>query len=273
MQGEPVMGQRTFFQRFGHHGMCVLPDDVLSDDPLTDPVTDEELPSLRDQVSLVNGISHRVLCYARVLRGCGDGLYWAEVAATPDFTNIHRVMLTEEDLSFALPYDVRVQGKSPAQILKMMAAHAREVRPVQRVAPVVAHVRTPAPVLPLQPFALVEVSTEELQEAIGPVTKDTHKDANQRRVSRPIGSLCLQQAFLRVIIDALMTQLYWSQWAHDSVRTSTIRAQCTTVASLQRWQRHSRQRCVNAVPVWSNEQRAVMWQLTVGDPFAALSAA
>jgi hypothetical protein len=267
------MGQRTFFQRFGHHGMCVLPDDVLSDDPLTDPVTGEELPSLRDQVSLVNGISHRILCYARVLKGCGDGLYWADIAATPDCTNTHRVILTEEDLSLALPYDVRVQGKSPSQILKMMAAHVRAVRPVQRVAPVVTPERTPAPVLPLEPLAVVEVSNEVLQVAIGLVTMDTHKDTNQPRVSRPVGSCWIQQAFLRVIIDALMTQLYWSRWVQESARVSTIRTQCAIVSSLQRWQRHSRQRCVNAVPVWSEEQHEVLWQLTVGNPLAALAAA
>ena len=152
------MVQRTFFQRFGTHGVCVLPDDVLSDDPLTDPETGEELPSLRDQVSLVNGTYHHTFCYVRVLQTCGDGLYWADVAATSDMVNTYRVILTEEDLYFALPFDVRVQGKSPAQILKMMAAHARAVRPVQRVAPVVTPERTPAPVLPLEPLAVVEVS-------------------------------------------------------------------------------------------------------------------
>ena len=267
------MRRRSFFDRFGHQGIIILPDDVLSDDSLIDPETGEDVPSLRDQVSLVNGIYHRMFCYARVLRTCGDGLYWADVAATPDFVNTFRVVLTEEDLYFALPYDVRVQGKSLAQILKMMAAHARDVRPVQRVAPVVAPEPTPAPVLPLEQLTVVEVSNEELQEAIGLVTMDTHKDTNQRRVPRPIGSSRLQQACLRVIIDALMTQLYWSQWAHDSARASTIRTQCATVSSLQRWQRQSRQRCVNAVPVWSEEQHAVMWQLTVGDPLAALAAA
>jgi hypothetical protein len=194
------MGQRTFFQRFGHQGMCVLPNDVLSDDPLTDPVTDEELPSLRDQVSLVNGISHSLLCYARVLKGCGDGLYWADIAATPDCTNTHRVILTEEDLSFALPYDVRVQGKSPAHILKMMTAHAREVQPVLQVAPVMTPERTPAPLLPLEPLAVIEVSNDELQEAIRPVIMDTHKDTNHLKVARPISSFRMQQAFLRVII-------------------------------------------------------------------------
>jgi hypothetical protein len=119
-------------------------------------------------------------------------------------------MLTEEDLCFALPYDVRVQGKSPAQILKMMASHARAVRPAQRVAPEPTPELSPAPVLPLEPLAVVEVSNNELQKAIGLVTLDTHKDTNQLKVSRPIGSLWMQQAFLRVIIDALMTQLYWS---------------------------------------------------------------
>ena len=267
------MVQRTFFQRFGTHGVCVLPDDVLSDDPLTDPETGDELPSLRDQVSLVNGINHRMFYYARVLRTCGDGLYWADVTAEPDLVNAFQVILTEENLYFALPYDVRVQGKSSAQILKMMTAHAREVRPAQRIAPVVTLERTPAPVLSLEPLAVVEVSNDELHAAIGPVTTDIHKDTNQQKVSRLAGSSRLQQAFLRVIIDVLMTQLYWSHLVHESARSSTIRAQCATVSSLQRWQRHSRQRCVNAVPVWSNEKHTLMWHLTVGDPIAALVAA
>jgi hypothetical protein len=268
-----VVQQHTFFQRFGKHGMCVLPDDVLSDDSLIDPETGADVGSLREQVSLVNGSYHRLFCYARVLRTCGDGLYWADVAATTNFVHPFRVILTEEDLYFALPFDVRVQGKSPAQILKMMTAHAREVRPVQRVAPVVTPELTPAPLLPLEPLVVVEVSNDELQEAIGLVTMDTYKDTNQRRVSRLIGSFWMQQAFLRVIIDALMTQLYWSQWVQESARASTTRAQCATVSSLQRWQRQSRQRYVNAVPVWNDEQHAVVWQLTVGDPHAALAAA
>lgn len=268
-----MVQQHTFFQRFGNHGICVLPDDVLSDDSLIDPETGEDVPSLRDQVSLVNGIYHRIFCYVQVLRTCGDGLYWADVAATPDFVNTFRVILTEEDLYFALPYDVRVQGKSPAHILKMMAAHAREVRPAQRVAPEPTPELTPAPVLPLEPLVVVEVSTDELQEVIGLVTIDALRETNKSRVSRPISPVCLQQAFLRVIIDALMTQLYWSQWAQEPARTSTIRTQCATVSYLQRWQRQSRQRIVNAFPVWNDKQHAVVWQLTVGDPLTARAAA
>jgi hypothetical protein len=211
-----MLQQHMFFQRFGNHGMCVLPDDVLSDDSLIDPETGEDVPSLREQVSLVNGIYHRMFCYAQVLRTCGDGLYWADVAATPDFVNTFRVILTEEDLYFALPYDVRVQGKSPAHILK---------------------------------------------------------DTNQSRVSRSIGSFRMQQAFLRIIIDALMKRLYWSPQAQESAQSSRIKTQCAAVASLQRRQRQSRPRYVNALPVWSDEQYAVVWQLTVGDPLALMAAA
>ena len=107
------MVQRTFFQRFGTHGVCVLPDDVLSDDPLTDPETGEDLPSLRDQVSLVNGIYHHMFCYVRVLRTCGDGLYWADVAATPDMVNTFRVILTEEDLYLRSLLMCAYKGKAP----------------------------------------------------------------------------------------------------------------------------------------------------------------
>jgi len=59
----------------------------ITDDPLIDPDTGKELPGLREQVSQVKGISYHFLCYVRVLQPCGDGLYWADVAATPDFVN------------------------------------------------------------------------------------------------------------------------------------------------------------------------------------------
>lgn len=264
------MAQCTFFDRFGHQGVCVLSAEVLSDDPLTDPDTGEELPSLREQISLVNGIYHRMFCYAQVLRTCGDGLYWADVAATPDFANTQRVILTEERLYFALPYDVRVQGKSPAHILTMMASHAREVRPLPRVESASTPQHVPAPVLPLEPLAVVEVSNAELQEAIGPVQMDTLKDTNQSKVCRPIGAFRMQQAFLQIIIDTLMTRLYW---AHGPVHSAVIRTQCAMISSLQRWHRHSRQRCVNALPVWDEEQRAVVWHLTAGEPAAEALAA
>jgi hypothetical protein len=265
---------RTFFDRFGYAGVCLLPGDVLSDDPLTDPETGEDLPSLREQVCLANGIHHRLFCYARVLWTCGNGLYWADVAATPELLQSQaataRVILTEEDLYFALPYDIRLQGKSPAGILKAMEAHAREVRPLQQLAKAATPELIPVPVLPLAPLAVVEVSTEELHEVIGPVEMDTLTDTNQRQVAKPLGPLRIQQAFLQAMLDALMRQLYQ---VHDAVSALALKARCALVAALQRWQRHTRQRVINAVPVWNGEQHLVAWRLTVGVPVATRAAA
>ena len=163
---------RTFFERFGHQGIIVLPDTVLSDDSLTDPDTDALLPSLREQVSLVDGVYHRQLCYARVLSPCGDGLYWATVAATLDFSHAVRIILTEENLYAAIPYDIRVQGKCSSDIIKLMAVHARHVRPAQRIPSAQTSEQT-APVQPQQareeptliPLPEIFVSTQSVEEA------------------------------------------------------------------------------------------------------------
>ena len=64
-------------------------------------------PTLRKQASALG------LCYARVLRSFADGLYWAEVASTPDLVDAQRVLLTEEQLYHALPWDIRLQDRSP----------------------------------------------------------------------------------------------------------------------------------------------------------------
>src|SRR5689334_9146095 len=97
---------RSFFERFGAHGVCVLPSEVLSNDLLrVDPQTHTMPPSLRKEVSTLG------LCYARVLRSFANGLYWAEVAATPDLVAAQRVVLTEEQLYHALPWDIRLQDR------------------------------------------------------------------------------------------------------------------------------------------------------------------
>jgi len=263
-----VVQQRTFFQRFGHHGICVVPANVLSDDPLIDPDTHEELPSLRRQISLVNGIYHNLLCYAHVLRPCGDGLYWADVAATPNFASTERVVLTEEDLYSALAWDIRLQGKSPAQILTLMAAHAQAVQPLcQYDEPALPSTPMPMPVVALQAFEeSIVVSTEDLQDAV----KDVRKEANKYVVARFIGSFHIQQALLRAIIDSLMDQLYQVK---DHLCALALKARCATIAVLQRWHRQHRQRVVNAVFDWSDEHQAMVWHLTIGVPTALQAAA
>lgn len=119
---------RTFFERFGHIGVVVLPATVLSNDALADPDTGAMLPSLRASYSQAG------LIYARVLRPCGDGQYWAEMFPSPTGgVETERVVLAEEALYYALPWDIRLQGKCPGDILAAMASHARAVRPAQRM--------------------------------------------------------------------------------------------------------------------------------------------
>lgn len=268
---------RTFFQRFGTHGICVLPSDVLSNDLLrVDPETHTMPPTLRKQASTLG------LCFARVLRSFADGLYWADVAATPDLVDAQRVLLSEEQLYHALPWDVRLQDRQPDTIRTLMFAHAQTVRPAQRqttpeqtdTAPIAVAALTPAPVLPLEPLAdaTVEVTTGELQEALDPHSPEEtgenlfeHTTRKVKRLSfiQRVGSFSMQQAFLRIMIDALMAQLYQVQ---DHLAALSLKARCAILAQVQRWHRLTHQRVVNAVPTWSEERQRVVWKLTVGIP-------
>ena len=43
----------------------------------------------------------------------------------------------------------------------------------------------------------------------------------------------------------------------------------TILAQVQRWHRATRQRVVNAIPLWSEQRQRVVWQLTAGMPAGA----
>jgi len=205
------------------------------------------------------------LCFARVLRAFAHGLYWADVSATSEASApTTRVLLTEEDLYAALPYDVRVQDKSPARLLTIMAAHAQYTKPVQRMEPAPPLEVAPAPSLPIEPVATIEVSTDELQEVLTPLVRDN------RSLSGLAGPM--QQALLRLIIDVLMKRLYQGQ---DRVSALYFKVRCAVIALLARWHRQhqSSQRVVNVAPGWSEERQDVVWRLTVGIPALARQAA
>jgi len=96
------MVQSTFFQRLGHHDVCVLPSTVLSGEPTHD----------EDTSTLQSDASHDGKCYARVILSFGDGTYLAHVAASPDFKCTPRftVVFSEAQLAQAQPYDGCVQA-------------------------------------------------------------------------------------------------------------------------------------------------------------------
>jgi len=276
---------RSFFQRFGRLGVCVLPAEVLSDDLLgVDPETHTIPTSLRKLATIFG------LCYAHIVRSFAEGLYWAEVAATPDLVDAQRVVLTEEQLYHALPWDVRLRDRHPSTIRTLLFAHAQDVRPLQlqpkeRAPEIEQHAFTPAPVpiVPLAPLAdaVVEVTPGELQAAFDPHFSDTPGKTEaslferitrktKHFLSRYAGSFAMQQALLRAMIDTLMTRLYQVQ---DHTAALLLKAQCALLAQVQRWHCTSCQRVVNAVPVWSDERQSVVWQLTVGVPVVLRAAA
>jgi len=90
----------TFFQRLGHHDVCVVPARVLS----AEPTHDEDPSSLQAEAS------HAGQCYVRVLLSFGDGTYLAYVAASPDFKCRFTVVFSEAQLAQAQPSNRCVQA-------------------------------------------------------------------------------------------------------------------------------------------------------------------
>ncbi|HZO72796.1 MAG TPA: hypothetical protein VFB60_11390 [Ktedonobacteraceae bacterium] len=252
---------RTFAQRIGYLVTCCIPADILSDES----TCSEDSSSLRSDASC-NGLS-----YIQVIRALEDHVYMARVAASPEgISHGYTVLLTEQQLYASLPWEERLewedhvctQRRSPDAILALLHAHAAEVQPLTKL----ALEQTVAPALSspvLTPLDTVEVTQEELQDAIKMVT---HQGKNVDQKLRRTSSFLLQQALLSAAIDTLMSQLYQTQ---EQVHALTIKARCALLAQLQRWHRHSQhERLVNVAPRFSPEHERVVWRLTIGLPAA-----
>lgn len=254
---------RPFFERFGYLGLCILPDEVLDDTPLVDPETGALLPSLRQRAS-ANGIS-----YARVLRSCSPGTYWAEVSAGQDLADNELVVLTEEQLAYALAWDIRLQGKSPAHIRHILFACASESSqgslPASHVSP---EAFIPAPAVLLAVTEPIEVSTQDLQRVVIPDRHIYRLQHSVSRVSRPISIFAMQQGLLKAMLTALKQHL--SQ-VREQAEVRTLQAHCALVTQMQQWHRKTRQRVIHLAQDWSKERRSMMWYLTLGVPESILA--
>lgn len=257
--------QRTFANAIGYCVTCVLPADLFSD----------ESTHAEDSSSLRADANRGGLSYIQVKGALEEGLYLARVAASPEgaatgFT----VLLSEEQLYHALPWDQRLscsladeQHTQPERVLKMLRAHAAEVCPLVKVAPQDAGVVT-IPVAPMafeaQHVQTVEISVEELQEALGLSPLDTAQDTalyvGQKHTYH------MQQAFLRAAIDHLMTQLYQGQ---ERAYALMLKTKCALVARMQRWHRQTRQQMVNATLAFDAHSQRMSWNLFIGVPLAA----
>jgi hypothetical protein len=117
-----VMALRPFLQRVGYYWTCILPADILS----------SEAVDCSDPSSLRKDASSDELSFCQVINSLQDGSYKARVAASPDADFIsqgYTVLLSEEQLAYALPWDCRLQGRSPEYICKVLLAHRASLQP------------------------------------------------------------------------------------------------------------------------------------------------
>ncbi len=259
--------QRTFAHRIGFCITCVLPADLLS----ADPIDQEDASSLRTDASQDH------LSYIQVTRMLEDGVYLAHVASTPDrAAKGYTLLLNEQHLYYALPWDHRLsqfleenedQQPQPGRILALLRTCAAEVQPLIKL-PAPSATVTPPQAVPAAAMAFeardvqsLEVSADEVQEALGLAPLDTAKDTATHVVQK--SSYRMQQAFLRAAVDSLMTQLYQGQ---DRAHALTIKAKCALVAHVQRWHRQTRQPVVNAALAFDGQRQHLIWHVTIGVP-------
>lgn len=259
--------RRTFFARFGYLGTCVLPAEALDDSPLSDPETGLPQPSLRQRCS-----QDGQLCFARVLSSYAEGLYWADVAATPDLVEAEHVVLTETHLTYALAWDERLSWQTPLQIRRLMQANARELVPLSlRREPEPAAALLPAPVVPLTVVTTVEVTTDELREAFETKASNDLSDApNQSDKRLPTSANAVQHGLLRALSRALQELL---ETATDRFTAEVLQALTALVRRVERWQQQTRQRVINAVLAWNAASSGPAWALTLGVPEVLLGEA
>jgi len=251
------MTQPIFSHRAYYHWTYVLPAEVLSDGQL-----DEDASSLQT-VASADG-----LCYASVLRSFGEGLYWAQVASHPDLlcTEEYLVVLTEDHLTNALPWDCRLQGQSPERIRAILHAHAAKLLPLCQNVMTVSELKKTSGAVPAHPVLL-----QPLREEIA-ITAAEMEEILHAAAEGMVGTGCrspilqrIQLGLLSVILRAIHLRL---QRAFSEVQRVILQTRCRLVTQVQQWYQRTHQRVVNVHYAWSEERREVLWYLTVGVPLA-----
>ncbi len=258
---------RPFFLCFGRLCVCVLPAEVLNDAVLVDPDTNEAF-------SLHTRCSTNDLCYVHVMESCGPDHYWAEVAAAPDLANAERILLRQEDMCYALAWDVRLEHKSAAAIRRIIFACAKDKdKEARSTHPPTENSSSddllPAPAEDLVVIETFEVSTDDIEKSFSPDAQNHSQDDASPPVSPSISVLGLQQVLLRAVLKKLLQQLANTRYQAEAW---SIQARCAIVAQLKRWQRKTRQRVVSVARTWSEERRSVAWIIIIGAPELLIAA-
>ncbi len=255
-----------------YHWTRVALATILSDEQLLDDEGNPTLPSLREEAS------HNGLFYLRIIRHLPHAnLYEAHAEALPgllDAPDPFIVFLSEDQLRFTLPWDVRMQHRTPEQRLTLLSAHAAILQPLVRIDP--GHVHT-------QPVSLASPLTEEVlyvevdeQDAPTVFTSIPEMDSMPQdskafklqqallgEVSKRTGTMAMQQAFLRAAIDTLMDVLYQGQ---AYTQATFLQGCCALLDRVRRWQLRTHQRLVQVLPSFDEHRCRITWQLTIGIP-------
>jgi hypothetical protein len=254
---------RTFSERCVPTQLFVLPAESLDDTTLTDPDTDATLPSLRQSCSAYG------LCFARVIRSFAPGLYWAVVGATVNLDDEEWVILTESHLAYALPWDVRVQGKGSAQIRDLMLAQANELEPLILYAePARAEIQEQALASKDRLVAPpMEFSTLDLQKHL--VTTPALLNKHQRSTPpwRPT-AVEIQQGLLQAILHKFQQRVALAQ--NDAI-AQDLQAWCNLLVIIQDWQQQTKQRIVEVSQRWCARRNRPIWYLTLDVPASLLA--
>src|SRR5260370_2572010 len=259
---------RTFLSRIGYYWVCVAPATILCGDRAPEEDSDAAPLSLREEASC-NG-----LCFLQVLRYLPNArLYTARVAADPSKVKDQpfEIFCTEEQLADVLPWDCRLEGKSPERILAILKAHAKEGQALQQDASAPPPRLHPESIIPLTP--LVEetliVETGDLQEAIDPMAVDQCGETNHGRL---VNTGPLHLCLLRALIANLMLKMLQVRYK-DQTAYLALKEHLGLVVRILRWQRRSHQHVVNVFPEIAAKNGGVVWRLIVGCPDRAILAA
>ncbi len=251
--------QRTFLTRIGYHWTCVAPATILSDDSLKDD-NNTPLPSLRMEASSDG------LCYLQLVRVASSGdLYIARVAASPDDLCSHAltVFFTETQLRSALPWDCRVQGKSPERILTLLHAHAAEIQPALQTCERAHEEPLFQEEELLVPLGHVTVSQACLSSHFGTPRHDASQDTRKHSMSKNVRLVHVQQSLLLAVLHILTSQM---RCATEKAHKDLLQARCTLVAQVRQWQKQTQQRVINPVPFYDSQAQHLSWHLSLVVP-------
>lgn len=210
------MERLSFFQRSGYHWPCVALATILANDIRAEE-NDHHPLSLRDEAS-ENGLT-----YLQVVRYLPHtDLYVARVACDPEALGTSDLLafFTEAQLTYALPWDVRLQSKCSGEIRTAIDAHAASLRPARARQVHQEGSQQVCPMLPLNPFPeAVEVSREALHDALQATVAEQQGETRQVGVSPTQATQTLQQR-----------PCSWPRWIsswHGSGTLPTRHARCS----------------------------------------------